>query len=138
MNTCKLTIPLYMNMDYVRLIMTNWHQTESINLSKDMLEVELTGSSRLTELLDEMWCSKSPEGSVGFIDFLQTFGAVEPNPFGRGHEGEPTLYYSLNDQTAQDLANQAAANGLTKTELLVAIKELYGDADEAIDWPPIN
>ena len=42
------------------------------------------------------------------------------------------------DQTAQDLIDQAAANGLTKTELLVAIQALYGDAEEAVDWPELN
>jgi len=41
------------------------------------------------------------------------------------------------NQTAQDLIDQAASNGLTKTELLAAIQELYGDEDEAIEWPPM-
>jgi hypothetical protein len=42
-----------------------------------------------------------------------------------------------NNQTAQDLIEQAAANGITKTELLAAIQDTYGDADEAIEWPPM-
>lgn len=57
---------------------------------------------------------------------------VEPNPFGRGDE--PACLVA-DDQTAQDLVDQAAANGLAKPELLAAIQALYGDADEAIDWP---
>jgi hypothetical protein len=45
---------------------------------------------------------------------------------------------NIDDQTAQDLIDQAATNGLTKTELLAAIQALYGDADEAIYWPEID
>jgi hypothetical protein len=98
MKTIKLLIPLHMNMHYAKLILDNWHQTESLTLTKDTLEVELVDSTGLTEQLDDLWCSMSPEGSVGFVDFIQTFGTVEPNPFGSGDQGEPTLYYLLNDK----------------------------------------
>lgn len=45
---------------------------------------------------------------------------------------------TADDQTAQDLIDQAAANGLTKTELLSAIQALYGDDEEVTDFPEIN
>jgi hypothetical protein len=99
MSTYKLTIPLHMNMDYVRLIMPNFDEVNYVNLSDKSLEVEIFDDEHPNSLcnkLDQLWCSKSPEGSVGFADFLQTFGAVEPNPFGRGYEGEPVLCYLLN------------------------------------------
>lgn len=79
MNTYKLAIPLHMNMDYVRLIIEKWKETESLTLTKDTLYVEIVDDqespSELCYHLDELWCSKSPEGSVGFVDFIQTFGA---------------------------------------------------------------
>jgi len=81
-----------MNMDYVRLIMSKFDETKSVNLTDKVLEVEIFADEHPNSLcsqLDQLWCSKSPDGSVGFVDFLQTFGAVEPNPFGRGDEGEP-------------------------------------------------
>ncbi len=92
-----------MNMDYVRLIMEKWQDTESLTLTKDTLLVEVVDDQEPNSLcyhLDDLWCSKSPEGSVGFVDFIQTFGAVEPNPFGRGDEGEPTV--CLYDQLDSD------------------------------------
>jgi hypothetical protein len=106
MNTYKLSIPLHMNMDYVRLIMAKFEETKAINLAEDVLEAEIyddEAPDSLCSQLDNLWCSKSPEGSVGFADFLQTFGAVEPNPFVRGDEDEPTtcLYDQLDaDQQA--------------------------------------
>lgn len=82
MNTYKLSIPLHMNMDYVRLVMERWQDTESLTLTKDTLLVEVVDDEEnpdgLCYHLDDLWCSKSLEGSVGFGDFLQTFGPVEP------------------------------------------------------------
>lgn len=140
MNTFKLSIPLHMNMDYVNIVMSKVDETKFINLTEDVLEVEIYDDEdpdSLRSQLNNLWCSMSPSGSVGFVDFIQTFGAVEPNPFGRGDEGEPACLVA-DDRTAQDLISQAAANGLTKTELLSAIQSTYGDADEAIEWPPVE
>jgi hypothetical protein len=75
MNTYKLAIPLHMNMNYVRLVMEYWHQTKTLALTEDMLFVEYYADTKLEEELDCMWHNQSPEGSVGFADFLQTFGA---------------------------------------------------------------
>jgi hypothetical protein len=75
MQTFKLSIPLHMNMDYVRLIMSNWQQTEYVeyDIQTSILNVSII-DGQLCEELDELWCSKSPDGSVGFADFIQTFG----------------------------------------------------------------
>jgi hypothetical protein len=75
-----------------------WKETEYVEYDTQtgILNASIIGGTQLEESLDDLWCSKSPEGSVGFADFLQTFGEVEPNPFGRGDEGEPTLYFLLN------------------------------------------
>lgn len=94
MNTYKLSIPLHTNMDYVRLIMEKWQEAKSLSIDQDVLLVEIADydDDGLCSHLDDLWCSKSPDGSVGFGDFLQTFGADEPN------DSEPTLYYLLNDK----------------------------------------
>jgi hypothetical protein len=128
MNTYKLSIPLHMNMDYVRLIMEKWQETEALTLTKDTLFVEVVDDqdpNSLASQLDNLWCSKSPDGSVGFVDFLQTFGRGGP------------AYLTADDRTAQGLIDQAAANGLTKTELLAAVQALYGDDEEVTDFPKL-
>jgi len=115
-------------MDYVRLILSKFEETKSINLTDKVLEAEVYDDEEpdsLCSQLDNLWCSKSPEASVGFADFIQTFGAVEPNPFGRGDEGEPTLYFLLNDKQKELYGRIAMELDNFEDITLEEVKQVY-------------